>query len=493
MEFYIDLNKGVLNTSKLVKRPVQVKGKNGKTFTRMQWVDPHDASTGYGVRRIDSEEAYHKAKEHGVINPFSEKHMSDQGIKNIRDHDFDKHPHFYMPETKMSIKKYERDLKEHKSNGITHEEAQKKLGTHIPHGEKDDNHKIHENEPVYEGEKPEYLEGIPEEFHQFAHTSVEKIQELIKRPINDRPRYKSNALQDTMKDHLDVISKYVTDTLADNKTGLPIDGYRDKMVLKLRTDAEGRYGKDAIMGLMMAHPELVKWSNDQIFGKKKADELRHRFRNGVLAINSPSTNLQGILKDGYHASTSDKYVDQCVEDGRISEEDRDAYNRIMEDYGHDHEEFMNELDDYINEVKPSRDSDIGSVWGAIKDRVGAEAIMGLEPEDEKPIYISYHPLGAEDKNGPCPDYGDAVVSVDPSVLKYSTAINDDSFFSGAATPVVKDMDHLREMYMFNIGSRHTHIPYEVQYHKSHLPKEMLTVIHEGDPSKDQKFTHGFDN
>ncbi|WP_206666509.1 hypothetical protein, partial [Xylella fastidiosa] len=42
---YIDLIKGSktgrrLNTSKLVKRPVQVKGKNGKVHTRMQWVDP---------------------------------------------------------------------------------------------------------------------------------------------------------------------------------------------------------------------------------------------------------------------------------------------------------------------------------------------------------------------------------------------------------------------------------------------------------------------
>ena len=40
MELYIDLLKGTMNTSKLVKKPIQVKGKNGKVFTRMQWVDP---------------------------------------------------------------------------------------------------------------------------------------------------------------------------------------------------------------------------------------------------------------------------------------------------------------------------------------------------------------------------------------------------------------------------------------------------------------------
>lgn len=39
MELYIDLGKA-LNTSRLVKKPVQVHGKNGKIFTRMQWVHP---------------------------------------------------------------------------------------------------------------------------------------------------------------------------------------------------------------------------------------------------------------------------------------------------------------------------------------------------------------------------------------------------------------------------------------------------------------------
>jgi hypothetical protein len=40
MELFIDLNKGRIDTSKLVRKPVQVHGKNGKMFIRMQWVDP---------------------------------------------------------------------------------------------------------------------------------------------------------------------------------------------------------------------------------------------------------------------------------------------------------------------------------------------------------------------------------------------------------------------------------------------------------------------
>jgi hypothetical protein len=40
MELYVDISKAILNRGKLVRRAVQVHGKNGKVFTRMQWVDP---------------------------------------------------------------------------------------------------------------------------------------------------------------------------------------------------------------------------------------------------------------------------------------------------------------------------------------------------------------------------------------------------------------------------------------------------------------------
>lgn len=53
MDLVIDLEKamgtrGPLNTGKLVRRPVQVRGKNGKIFTRMQWVDPQTGQPAGG-------------------------------------------------------------------------------------------------------------------------------------------------------------------------------------------------------------------------------------------------------------------------------------------------------------------------------------------------------------------------------------------------------------------------------------------------------------
>lgn len=65
MELYIDLVKGSMNTSKLVKRPIQVKGKNGKVFTRMQWVDPVTGQPVDKHAKIESENSNKKTqKEH---------------------------------------------------------------------------------------------------------------------------------------------------------------------------------------------------------------------------------------------------------------------------------------------------------------------------------------------------------------------------------------------------------------------------------------------
>ena len=96
MELYVDLEKAVLNTGKLVKKRVMVRGKNGKVYYRMQWVDPktgkpadahtvttepvaekgasakHDVSTQKGFidhhvsKNMSREEKYAHLAKHGV-------------------------------------------------------------------------------------------------------------------------------------------------------------------------------------------------------------------------------------------------------------------------------------------------------------------------------------------------------------------------------------------------------------------------------------------
>lgn len=99
---YIDLEKGRLNTAHLVRKPIQVRGKNGKIHTRMAWVKPWEASTGHGVRAIHSREDLKQAKEDGVhLHPHTRDAMKHQGITtpDHLEHAINhKHP-LYLPET----------------------------------------------------------------------------------------------------------------------------------------------------------------------------------------------------------------------------------------------------------------------------------------------------------------------------------------------------------------------------------------------------------
>ena len=72
---YIDLSKA-MNTSKLVKKPVQVKGKDGKTFTRMQWVDPNTGQPS----------AQHNANQKAFIDEHVRQMSADDKYKHLEDH-----------------------------------------------------------------------------------------------------------------------------------------------------------------------------------------------------------------------------------------------------------------------------------------------------------------------------------------------------------------------------------------------------------------------
>jgi hypothetical protein len=112
-ELYINLEKAFsgmphrLNTAKLVRRMVMVRGKNGQVFRRMQWVRPWEASTGHGVRAIHNQQDYKEAKEHGVFeHPDTHTALAHQGIHNAEHliqgmhHE---HPVF-LPETEQSAR-----------------------------------------------------------------------------------------------------------------------------------------------------------------------------------------------------------------------------------------------------------------------------------------------------------------------------------------------------------------------------------------------------
>ena len=93
MDFYIDMNKALLNTAKLVKRSVQVHGKNGKTFTRMQWIDPND-NMPVMEHHTHEDDDHHKLVE--GLHP----HIREDVARDYLDHNKD-HAHKFAQATGM--------------------------------------------------------------------------------------------------------------------------------------------------------------------------------------------------------------------------------------------------------------------------------------------------------------------------------------------------------------------------------------------------------
>ncbi len=97
-----------MNTAKLVKKPVQVRGKNGKIYTRMQWVDPR---TGQPVSKehaqpIESEKNPATQKE--FIDAHVKKMSNDEKYDHLKKHGIDwkhnDHPQIDHKNAVMALK-----------------------------------------------------------------------------------------------------------------------------------------------------------------------------------------------------------------------------------------------------------------------------------------------------------------------------------------------------------------------------------------------------
>jgi hypothetical protein len=124
---FIDLSKGQLNTSKLVRKPVQVKGQNGKVFTRMQWVDPKtgqpvSGSSRFGIDFSKAKKEKETAKDinnkwdevSSDIKSHIQSSKSPDHIKNKQLHALDKAPtHHEKGDTFSTIASHPQILSEY--------------------------------------------------------------------------------------------------------------------------------------------------------------------------------------------------------------------------------------------------------------------------------------------------------------------------------------------------------------------------------------------
>lgn len=451
MELFIDFNKS-LDMGKLVKRQVQVKGKNGKIFSRMQWVNPHDASTGHGVRHITSEKGLHEAMKDGVDKHPSFHHaLKDQAV-DMDNHDFDKHVGFHVPETKESAESF------HSREGNE--------GRHIGHGGVDTHEQKRINFALHEHDAHPELNTLKQ--------TVSKVAELGHGGGHSKGAILRKMTSEVLK-HEDTIRKHVSEF---------IDGDKDVpdhiKTIQNRTlkngDVEGNWS------VLSMHPHVLSHVIDNLLGDE-AQTYRDALK-GDLTINFGDQALEGVGTDGYRASTPTSYLST-----HIGPEAAVKYNEIMSSTANDRER-INAIEQHMEHLDNSGNEDESMYWGDILARVEAEHdSIGLKLDDPRPVYIAFN--AGNDPSGGAVEYGDHHLSVKnpESILKHCTASIDDTFYETGSIPKVWNMDHLTDMMICKgllsnstakspqelIRTTKGMIPIEVQYHHQSMNNSMYDV------------------
>lgn len=444
VDLYIDINKA-LNTAKLVKRAVQVRGKGGKVFTRMQWINPEDASSGHGVRKINNEDEMQEAKRHGIFtHPDYKQALEEQGVPHSKKDREEHHFPFYLPETE-DTKKLATDAK---------------LSNHMPHGSKDS---------TQEHELPKDMER--------EHTVHPEIRSVIEDSITsvDDDMVISDKLQEIRKRlgmNASIIKSHVANHIDETAD--------DNFVRRVQHGALN----DGNMELSLLHPQIAKEVINKILGEKLADKFRKDLDKGNLSINFPTNKKEDIQRDGYIASTMEGYVKS-----NMGEKGLESLQEILDTP-------FDSTDDMLDEIASLG----GENWYDVYERAHAEwKAIGLAPEDRKPTYIAYNPKN--DTSGATTYYGNSwlkVTDVD-NVLKHCTATMDDSFMTSRSVAKVYNMDHLKDMYIMKCIERHPgmesilaygenddayggwnwydgDIPIELQYHQPKLDPSQFKVM-----------------
>lgn len=492
-----DMNKGMINFGKLVKRAVQVHGKNGHIFTRMQWVSPHDASTGHGVRHIRNTPDMNQAMSHGIAShPHYIDALKEQGFDSPLDF-LQNGGEMHLPETERSSKKAKELGIEnhipHKGDTPSKEEKQPKSKidhvvaekqTH-PVTKQEQTQEKHDLEPAHKGLEHRY------EIHPDLHELAGHIDSF---EFNDEEHgtlhHKFKALHSIIDSHWDDVRHVL-------KNSINEDTESSSLTKKAQHNILRTIGSDKIeLSKVASHPQLAHRVVNKLLGEKRAHELRSILSPSNLTINMMGDSLPSVLRNGYTCSTTDSYAE-----GHLSSEGLKKYEELKGSKPH--------TEDFISELRSLGDQEGGDrgTWRGLHTRMEAEyEKIGLDWDDSRPTYIAYNP--AAKSEGGAPSFGFGVVSVNSSILRNSTLASGDTFGDEVAPiPRIHDMSHLANTYILKKaqhdwgGSQgdifeRTHNPYdddedysepewlsrdaeqdvclEIQYHKPHVEPSLLT-------------------
>jgi hypothetical protein len=476
MELYLDLNKSMLNFAKLVKKQVQVRGKNGKVFTRMQWVSPGEASSGMGVRMVNTKKGWEDAKKDGIHHhPDYHAALKDQGVHEdtFEDH----HPHFFLPETEDSYNNRNDRL----------EEIEKKhgFGAVVDAGE-------HEYTYDHEFEPPDHVHKVYNEFHfvprepkptdvdeekflqeHGIHPEVHAVAKSIESLDLDNHKYDYTKIEEMMRDialnHWHTLKSHIEDKI---RTDLPDDNDPDTKFIR-NVQLNALKNGDMNHALNMAqHPIVARAAVNKILGKHTADKWRDHIKDASLSVNFPGMHKEAIQRDGYKSSQLTDYIKK-----HIGEHGLDKLEEAIANHDNFHDQIQ------------ALDSLPEMSWSDVIQRATAEHdAIGLELEDRKPTYVALNPTNRD--TGAASFYGNRWLKVNGDILKHCTATLDDSFNTSKSFAKVWSMDHLKDIFILKQLERGQgegnsdsewatdwgDIPIELQYHKPELTPDQFELM-----------------
>ncbi|AYP68557.1 hypothetical protein EalM132_00043 [Exiguobacterium phage vB_EalM-132] len=285
------IQKAILNTAKLVRKPVQVKGKGGQVFTRMQWVNPYEEQgNDHGVRKIQTHEDWKKAKEDG-IHHHEKYHEALKDQKVSEDTHEDHHPHFHLPETKESRRNMMKRLhQEHYADVVA------------------EHHNVH---------------GMKE--------AKEHISEMLKFGLAKYPADTISTVNSELYDIMPNFRSQVAQDIAKSNT--------ENYVKNVQIGALSRSNVHPLA----SNPVLLRHFINEAIGEDNADKLRERLSDTMgITANTNSSNIPNILEKGYKGADMEHYLNS----GLLTDKDKIELRELLESDIDDHESMA----DWMNKI-----------------------------------------------------------------------------------------------------------------------------------------------
>lgn len=445
----LDIEKAI-NRGKLIPKKVPIKQANGKVSYGIRWVNPNDESVNNKVPRTPKQniDKPKSSVPHNGTHVLQDP-KEDTGLEEVQE---------TTPKEKTDRELSRAEILSQLDEDTLFDEPKREIKPTTENVAKDISN-IH-NVP-----------GLSNYVSTFKKDVVDALGE------DADIDYKLSKLHEHIQDHWGAVSNQVISDIENTEDGDAFVQGVQKAILK----DKGMRDR-SIFDTLGVHPGVLKHSLIYMLGEKEYSDLRSEMSGANLTINTYSSHLDEITKEGYVASTIESYI---VKNAKPSEHEK-WLGKMEEIYSSDGS--TNEKIDMVDALGMTR-----NFFDAIVERASAEyESMRLDLEDRKPCYIAFNPSGSVE--GGAPEYGDgAVVEVNPDLLKHCTVTDTDSFESPYTVPKVYSEDHLKDLYLLkainDMGGNpkesdedwvsnyrdNGDIPLEVQYHFPKINADDLSV------------------